>query len=153
MFPKDALFSATEKVYSDNDFTYVRQLVLRMKEVWAQASKNLEEAQEKYKKQYDKRARVRNFEKGCLVLRAAPEMINTKHVPSKFHAYFDHLFRVVDLSETDLKLEPVLPPKTTARWVPKQHCKIFRGTVRDYDGYARGNHHTSSGMDPSDFIS
>ena len=138
VFPKDALFSATEKVYSDNDYTYVRKLITQMKEVWSQASKNLDEAQEKYKKQYDKRAHVRAFEKGCLVLRAAPEMINSKHVPSKFHAYFDHLFRVVDMNESNLKLERVLPPKTTAVWTPKQHCKIFHGTVRDYADMQEG---------------
>ena len=32
---------------------------------------------------------------------------------------------------TDLKLEKVLPPKLSQVKVPKQFCKLFRGTVRD----------------------
>ena len=137
VFPADALFSNTQKVYSDNDHTYLRRLVLRMKAVWKLASESLDEAQERYKRQYDKRAKIRNFEKGSLVLRAAPEMLSSKHVPSKFHAYFDHLFRVIEDLGSDLMLEKVLPPKTQVK-VPKQFCKLFRGTVRDYADMQEG---------------
>ena len=138
VFPADALFSNTQKVYSDNDYTYLRRLVVRMKEMWTIASAQLDEAQERYKQQYDKRAKIRNFEEGSLVLRAASEMLSSKHVPSKFHAYFDHLFRVIEDKGTDLVLEKVLPPKMSRVTVPKQFCKLFRGTVRDYADMQEG---------------
>ena len=138
VFPADALFSNTQKVYSDNDHTYLRRLVVQMKEMWKLASERLDEAQERYKQQYDKRAKIRKFEPGSLVLRAAPETLSSKHIPSKFHAYFDHLFRVVEDMGTDLKLEKVLPPKLSQVVVPKQFCKLFRGTVRDYADMQEG---------------
>ena len=138
VFPRDALFSNTQKVYSDNDYTYMRRLVEKMKSIWAEASKNLDEAQERYRRQYDKRARVRHFEEGSYVLRVLPGSMSAKHVPSKFHAYFDHLFRVKKDLGTDLLLEKVLPPRTNDVKVPKQFCKLFRGTVRDYADMQEG---------------
>ena len=64
VFPRDALFSNTQKVYSNNDFTYARRLIEDLKRNWKLTSDSIDEAQRKYKEQYDKRAKVRTFEKG-----------------------------------------------------------------------------------------
>ena len=49
-----------------------------MKEMWKLANERLDEAQERYKQQYDKRAKIRKFEPGSLVLRAAPETLSSQ---------------------------------------------------------------------------
>ena len=59
-------------------------------------------------------------------------------MPSKFHAYFDFLFRVIEDLGSNLRVEKVLPPKIKPIVIPKQFCKIFRGTERDYADMQEG---------------
>lgn len=138
IFPRDAFFNNSRRVYSGNDEGYVKQLVDTMAEIWDLASKQLEEAQRIYKEQHDKRAKVRSFAPGSLVLQMHKEIINSKHIPSKFHPSFDYLFRVVADKGTDLEVVRVLPPFLKSRLIPKIQCKQFRGSIRDYSDYYEG---------------
>ena len=138
-FPQDALFHNATRVYSQNEEAYLAQLITTMKDLWSQASEKLRAAQESYKLQYDKKAKVRCFKPGALVIRVCREMLSTKHVPSKFHAYFDFLYRVVREDERgNLVVNKVLPPFTRETSIPKDQCKLFHGTIQDYSDVHEG---------------
>ena len=116
----------------------MQRLVETMKRSWKLASDRLDDAQKSYKEQYDKKAKTRTFEKGQLVIRLCPDRTDTKIVPSKFYAYFDFLFRVLEDQGSNLRVEKVLPPHIKPTTIPKQFCKIFRGIERDYADMQEG---------------
>ena len=137
-FPQDALFHNATRMFSQNEEAYLSKLVETMKDLWRQASERLELAQEIYKSQYDRRAKVRCFRTGALVLRMSREFLSTKHVPSKFHAYFDFLYRVVEDQGENLLVVKVLPPFVKPIQIAKDQCKLFRGTIQDYSDVREG---------------
>ena len=137
VFPADALFNNSDRHYAGSSDSYLAMLVRKMEDTWKKAQKQLTEAQRMYKEQHDKKAKVRDFQPGTLVLRYDPKRLNTKFIPSKFHPHFDFLYRVEKDLGPNLLVNKVLPPFVKTR-MPKNHCKQFKGRIRDYADYYEG---------------
>ena len=95
--------------------------------------RRLDDAQETYCRNYNKRVKYRPFTKGALVLYYDPKC-HSNVKPNKFHPYFEHLYKVEEEVGNDVRVCKVWPPlpKTRHQLLPKDQLKLFQGTIPQY---------------------
>ncbi len=138
--PLDGLTSNQMTEYQGGYRTFVQDLIETMRTIATNAKIRIDEASRQYTKQYNKRAKNREFQTGDLVLHYTGTL-DQKVLPHKFHPYFDHLYRIVAEGEHNVVVEKVYPDTavTTAKHLPKDRLKMFRGTVNDYVNFWEGS--------------
>ena len=116
---------------------FITQLLQKLKEAWTQAAKHAFRAQNQYKTQFDKKAKRRIFQVGDLVVMKNREKLSKSRVSNKFHPEFERLFRVIDVTGSDLLLAKVGDATREPKRYNAAIVKHFNGAEEDYMCYER----------------
>jgi hypothetical protein len=127
--------------------SYVAQLTRNLHTAWTEASRQIKLSQTAYKAYFDRRARVRDFQIGDLVLMKHRERIDPKRMTNKFHPEFERLYRVTQVKGQNLLLAFLGAARRPAKWYNTKLVKHFGGSAEDYAHYderVRANNNADS---------
>ena len=118
---------------------YVHHLQSELQLIWHDCHEKIEEAQKRYKEQYDRHvSKIQpEFEIGGLVFLLAKTVQNKGFHP-RFEPLFKTLYRIVKIEDYNLTLREINKPEGKEKVVHMDMVKIYLGNEQEYFNYVKG---------------
>ncbi len=126
--PIDAAFQTYRSKYNPDPDAFMDLVPIWLTESREFAQQELGKAQKRQKSIYDRKVKIRDFQKGQLVYLYTP--VATKGQSRKLLHPWHGPFEVIDISSPNLKLRDPSKPKTDPKWIHMSRVKQCHSKMR-----------------------